>query len=71
MQLGRLAVFPPGEAREDWTIIRALSEFLGQRLPYDNLGQVRAALIAAKQWRDARRPPTTPTSREPDERQPA
>jgi Na+-translocating ferredoxin:NAD+ oxidoreductase subunit E len=30
-----------------------------------------AALIAAKQWRDARRPITTPTSREPDERQPA
>jgi len=47
VQLGRLAVFPPGEAREDWTILRALSEFLGHRLPYDNLGQVRAALIAA------------------------
>jgi Na+-translocating ferredoxin:NAD+ oxidoreductase subunit E len=30
-----------------------------------------AALIAGKQWRDARRPSTTPTSREPDERQPA
>jgi NADH-quinone oxidoreductase subunit G len=47
VQLGRLAVFPPGEAREDWTIIRALSAFLGRQLPYDNLGQVRAALIAA------------------------
>ncbi len=47
VQLGRLAAFPPGEAREDWTIVRALSEHLGHRLPYDNLGQLRAQLIAA------------------------
>jgi NADH-quinone oxidoreductase subunit G len=47
VQLGRLAAFPPGEAREDWTILRALSEYLGHRLPYDNLGQLRAQLIAA------------------------
>ena len=31
------AVFPPGEAREDWTILRALSERLGKTLPYDTL----------------------------------
>jgi NADH-quinone oxidoreductase subunit G len=38
------AVFPPGEAREDWTIIRALSESLGKTLPFDNLAQLRARL---------------------------
>jgi NADH-quinone oxidoreductase subunit G len=45
VQLGRLAVFPPGEAREDWTILRALSERVGERLPYDNLGELRRRLI--------------------------
>ncbi|MBY0509076.1 MAG: NADH-quinone oxidoreductase subunit NuoG [Rhodospirillaceae bacterium] len=44
VQRGLRAVFPPGDAREDWTIIRALSEKLGKTLPYDNLGQVRARL---------------------------
>ncbi len=43
-QVGRLAVFPPGEAREDWKIIRALSEQLGHTLPYDNLMQIRSRL---------------------------
>ncbi len=47
VQQARLAVFPPGEAREDWKILRALSEALGKRLPYDNLKQVRARLSAA------------------------
>jgi NADH-quinone oxidoreductase subunit G len=41
VQLARRAVFPPGEAREDWKILRALSEVLGRRLPYDTLGQLR------------------------------
>jgi NADH-quinone oxidoreductase subunit G len=45
VQLGRLAAFPPGEAREDWTILRALSEVVGERLPYDNLGELRQRLI--------------------------
>jgi len=45
VQLGRLAVFPPGEAREDWTILRALSAVLGDPLPYDNLGELRQRLI--------------------------
>ncbi len=47
VQVGRLAVFPPGEAREDWTILRALSSALGKTLPYDNLAEVRAKLIEA------------------------
>ena len=48
VQLGRLAVNPPGDAREDWAILRALSAYAGpQALPYDNLGQVRQKLIAA------------------------
>ena len=45
VQLARLAAFPPGEAREDWTILRALSEPLNARLPYDNLGELREKLI--------------------------
>ena len=47
VQLGRLAGAPPGDAREDWTILRALSEQLGATLPYDNLGSLRAKLIEA------------------------
>lgn len=47
VQLGRRAIFPPGEAREDWTIIRALSAVLGQTLPYDDLKAVRAKLVEA------------------------
>jgi NADH-quinone oxidoreductase subunit G len=45
-QLGERAVFPKGEAREDWAILRALSERVGERLPYDTLGQLRARLFA-------------------------
>ena len=30
-----------GQAKEDWTILRALSEELGQTLPYDNLEELR------------------------------
>jgi NADH-quinone oxidoreductase subunit G len=45
VQLGRLASFPPGEAREDWKILRALSDRLGKPLPYDTLGQVRRRLV--------------------------
>jgi NADH-quinone oxidoreductase subunit G len=45
VQLGRLAVSPPGEARADWTILRALSEVVGQRLPYDDLGALRQRLV--------------------------
>lgn len=46
-QLARLAAFPPGEAREDWKILRALSEALGATLPFDTQAQLRQRLIAA------------------------
>ncbi len=39
------ASFPPGEAREDWRILRAFAEVLGHRLPYDDLEAVRARMI--------------------------
>jgi NADH-quinone oxidoreductase subunit G len=41
------ANFPPGEAREDWAILRALSDVLGAKLPFDSLAALRAALRAA------------------------
>ena len=44
VQRGRRATFPPGDAREDWSIIRALSEVLGKTLPYNNLGQIRGRM---------------------------
>ena len=46
VQLGVRAVFPKGEAREDWAILRALSERLGAKLPYDNLDALRRKLFA-------------------------
>jgi len=46
VQHARLAVFPPGEAKEDWKILRALSDLAGKKLPYDTLAQVRARLAA-------------------------
>ncbi len=45
VQHGRRAAFPPGEAREDWAILRALSAELGKPLPYDDLGALRAAML--------------------------
>ena len=45
VQRSSRAVFPPGDAREDWTIIRALSEVLGHPLPYDSVDGVRARMI--------------------------
>ena len=41
------AAFPPGDAREDWAILRALSDALGHKLPFDSLAQLRQALFAA------------------------
>jgi NADH-quinone oxidoreductase subunit G len=46
VQMGRRAVFPPGEAKEDWSIIRALSENLGKTLPFDSLAALRQKLHA-------------------------
>jgi NADH-quinone oxidoreductase subunit G len=45
VQMAARAGFPPGEAREDWAILRALSDVLGRRLPYDSLVSLRAALF--------------------------
>ena len=42
VQMANRAAFPPGEAREDWAIIRALSDVLGKKLPYDSLARVAA-----------------------------
>jgi NADH-quinone oxidoreductase subunit G len=47
VQEGCRVCYPPGEAREDWAILRALSERLGKTLPYDTLGQVRGRLVTA------------------------
>src|SRR5690606_7602670 len=44
VQLTARSVFPPGDAKEDWTILRALSPFVGHKLPYDNLHELRAAM---------------------------
>ncbi|MEM9060767.1 MAG: NADH-quinone oxidoreductase subunit NuoG [Pseudomonadota bacterium] len=46
-QIASRAGFPPGDAREDWAILRALSAELGQKLPYDSLGALRAVLFDA------------------------
>ena len=45
VQRGFLAVRPPGEAREDWAILRAFSAVLGKPLPYDDMDAVRARLV--------------------------
>jgi NADH-quinone oxidoreductase subunit G len=47
VQMGDRAAFPPGDAREDWAILRALSEVIGLKLPYDSLAQLRGALFKA------------------------
>jgi NADH-quinone oxidoreductase subunit G len=47
VQMAHRAAFPPGEARQDWAILRALSDVLGHRLPYDSLTELRRALYKA------------------------
>ena len=47
VQVGSRAVFPPGEAREDWAILRALSGEIGKPLPYDTQDALREKLRAA------------------------
>ncbi len=46
VQRGSRAVFPPGDAREDWAILRALSDVLGHKLPFDSFAACRAAMVA-------------------------
>ncbi|TPE61027.1 NADH-quinone oxidoreductase subunit G [Sandaracinobacter neustonicus] len=54
------ATFPPGEAREDWTIFRALADVLGIKLGYDNLDQLRARMAA--EWPELGREGLTPAA---------
>ena len=49
VQIARQAIFPPGEAKEDWKIIRALSEALGKTLPYNTGAELRAHI--ADKWK--------------------
>jgi NADH-quinone oxidoreductase subunit G len=47
VQITGRAAFPPGEAREDWAIMRALSEVMGRKLAYDSLAGLRQAIFKA------------------------
>ncbi|QEL21478.1 NADH-quinone oxidoreductase subunit G [Bosea sp. F3-2] len=47
VQMADRATFPPGDAREDWAILRALSAALGKTLPFDSLSGLRKALYEA------------------------
>jgi NADH-quinone oxidoreductase subunit G len=47
VQLASRVVFPPGDAREDWAILRALSGVVGHALPFDSLAQLRKKLVEA------------------------
>lgn len=47
VQMADRATFPPGDAREDWAILRALSAALGKTLPFDSLAGLRKALYEA------------------------
>ena len=44
VQMASRAAFPPGDAKEDWAIVRALSAQVGHKLPYDGLPALRAAM---------------------------
>jgi NADH-quinone oxidoreductase subunit G len=46
VQWSERAVFPPGEAREDWSILRAVSELAGKKLPFDSYDQLRTQMIS-------------------------
>jgi NADH-quinone oxidoreductase subunit G len=45
VQWSERAVFAPGEAREDWAILRAVSELAGSKLPFDSYDQLRSQMI--------------------------
>ena len=47
VQRTKRVVFPPGESRDDWAIVRALSDAVGAKLPYDTLAELRARIEAA------------------------
>src|SRR5690606_1465409 len=46
VQFAEKAVFAPGDAREDWTILRALADALGVSVGFDSFDQLRSAMIA-------------------------
>ena len=46
VQRGERAVFPPGDAREDWSILRALSDAMRATLPFDSFAGLREAMFA-------------------------
>ena len=46
VQFAEKAVFAPGDAREDWTILRALADALGVSLGFDDFEALRAAMVA-------------------------
>lgn len=46
VQFSDKAVFAPGDAREDWTILRALADAFGVSVGFDNFEQLRSAMIA-------------------------
>ena len=46
-QMTAKAAFPPGEAREDWTILRQLSALMDATLPFDTIGALRALMVKA------------------------
>ena len=45
VQRGEKTVFPPGEAREDWAILRAVSELAGKKLPFDSFAELRGRMV--------------------------
>ncbi|TFF27667.1 NADH-quinone oxidoreductase subunit G [Jiella endophytica] len=49
-QVASRAAFPPGDAREDWAIVRALSAVLGKTLPFDSLAALRRDLYQSHPW---------------------
>lgn len=53
VQMGNRAGFAPGEAREEWAILRALSDVLGKKLPFDSLSALRRKLYEAYPHFDA------------------
>ncbi len=47
VQFAKQATWPPGEAREDWKILRALSAVLGRPIPYDDVNALRSRIVRA------------------------
>ena len=47
VQYGEKSVFAPGDAREDWAILRALADTLGVSIGFDSFGELRAMMVAA------------------------